>query len=70
MYVIFLVAALGLAAAGVGWGIAAILPFLYVLPCAAMMAMCMKGQDGSGQGSTAKPEPASNAAGNADAGPL
>ena len=34
-----------------GWtwlGTAAVLPLLYTLPCAAMMAMCMKGQGGSG----------------------
>ncbi|TPG57431.1 hypothetical protein EAH89_10895 [Roseomonas nepalensis] len=47
-----LVLAAGLAVTGLlaGWnwlGTAAILPLLYTLPCAAMMAMCMRGHGGS-----------------------
>ena len=51
---ILILAAAGLAAGGAWFGIAAILPLLYVLPCVAMMAMCMKGH-GSSNASTAKP---------------
>ena len=53
-------AATGLFLGGAWWGFAAILPLLYVLPCAAMMAMCIRGHGGSGQNSHAKQEPASN----------
>lgn len=65
--------ALALAVAGLvlgetWWGFAAILPLLYVLPCAAMMAMCMSRHGGSGQNSDAKPDPASNLAGGPAAG--
>ena len=44
-------AALGIISLLAGWmwfGAAAVLPVLYVLPCAAMMAMCMKGHGGAG----------------------
>jgi hypothetical protein len=44
-------AALGIVAFLAGWmwlGTAAVLPLLYTLPCAATMAMCMKGQGGAG----------------------
>ena len=53
----------GLFLGGAWWGFAAVLPLLYVLPCAAMMAMCMKGHGGSGQNTDARPDPASNLAG-------
>lgn len=56
-------AAAGLVLGGAWWGFAAILPLFYVLPCAAMMAMCMKGHGGSGQNTDAKPELASNLVG-------
>ena len=56
-------AAAGLFLGGAWWGFAAVLPLLYVLPCAAMMAMCMKGHGGSGQKSDAKSDPASNLVG-------
>ena len=42
----------GIAALASGWywlGLAAIAPLLFLLPCAAMMAFCMKGM-GNGQG--------------------
>lgn len=54
------VAATGLAFGGAWWGFAAILPLLYALPCAAMMAMCMKGHGGSGQSTDAKPAQTAN----------
>jgi hypothetical protein len=38
-----LVAGLGIFAGSIWLGAAALLPLLYSLPCAAMMAMCMKG---------------------------
>jgi hypothetical protein len=44
-------AALGIIAFFAGWqwfGTAAMLPLLYVLPCAAMVAMCMNGHGGAG----------------------
>lgn len=47
--------AAGLALGGAWWGFAAVLPLLYLLPCAAMIAMCMKGHGGSGQSTDAKP---------------
>lgn len=55
-----LVLAAALAATGLlaGWawlGAAAVLPLLYTLPCAAMMAMCMKGHGGSDGNAAAKP---------------
>lgn len=56
-------AAAGLILGGAWWGLAAILPLLYVVPCAVMMAMCMNGHGGSGQNSDAKPGPASNLVG-------
>jgi hypothetical protein len=43
--------ALAIIAFFAGWrwfGTVAILPLLYILPCAAMMAMCMRGQGASG----------------------
>src|SRR5258707_15868925 len=43
-------AALGIIGILAGWtwlGTAAVLPLLYTLPCAAMMAMCMRGHGGS-----------------------
>lgn len=40
--------------AGWAWlGTAAVLPLLYALPCAAMMAMCMKGHGGPGGNASA-----------------
>ena len=72
MYAILLVAGLGLALGGAWWGFAAILPFVYVLPCAAMMAMCMRGHGASGQASGANPDTASSLTGASaigDAGP-
>ena len=48
---------MGGAAFGLGWawlGFAAVLPLLYVLPCLAMFAMCMKGMGSNrGAGSSA-----------------
>ena len=61
MYAIFLVAGVGLTLGGAWWGFAAVLPLIYVLPCAAMMAMCMKGHRASGQTSGASPDPVSGA---------
>jgi hypothetical protein len=46
--VVAAVAILALLAGWVWLGTAAVLPLLYTLPCAAMMAMCMKGQGGAG----------------------
>ena len=49
-------AALGLIAVFAGWrwfGTAAMLPLLTILPCAAMMAMCMRGHGGSANTPTA-----------------
>jgi hypothetical protein len=48
---LLLAAALGIIGLLAGWtwfGAGAVLPLLYVLPCAAMMAMCMKGHGGAG----------------------
>ena len=41
------VAAIALAAAWLWFGAEAVRPLLYVLPCAAMMAVCMKGHGNS-----------------------
>lgn len=61
LYVLALVvAAAGLALGGAWWGLAAILPLLYVLPCAAMVGMCMKGHGGSGKDTDAKPSSSAN----------
>ncbi|MHB1799504.1 MAG: hypothetical protein ACYCUI_14580 [Vulcanimicrobiaceae bacterium] len=46
-----LAAATGLLAGWTWFGTAAVLPLLYILPCAAMMAMCMKGHGGAGSSS-------------------
>jgi hypothetical protein len=48
-------AALGIVGILVGWtlfGTAAVLPLLRILPCAAMMAMCMRGHGGSANAPT------------------
>jgi hypothetical protein len=53
---LFVVAALGIITFFAGWkwlGAAAMLPLLTILPCAAMMAMCMRGHCGSGNTTTA-----------------
>jgi hypothetical protein len=53
---LLVVAALGIIAFFAGWrwfGAAAMLPLLYTVPCAAMMAMCMRGHGASGNTSTA-----------------
>jgi hypothetical protein len=42
------VSAIALAAAWLWFGTEAVRPLLYVLPCAAMMAVCMKGHGTSG----------------------
>ena len=42
------VSAIALAAAWLWFGTEAVRPLLYVLPCAAMMAVCMKGHGSSG----------------------
>jgi hypothetical protein len=42
------VSAIALAAAWLWFGAEAVRPLLYVLPCAAMMAVCMKGHGTSG----------------------
>lgn len=50
--------ALGIVGLVAGWtwfGTATVLPLLYILPCAAMMAMCMRGHSGSGN-APAKPD--------------
>jgi hypothetical protein len=47
---------LGIIAFFAGWrwfGTAAVLPLLYILPCVAMMAMCMRGRGGLGNAPTA-----------------
>ena len=47
---LLLAAALGIIGLLAGWtwfGTAAVRPLLYVLPCAAMMAICMRGHGGS-----------------------
>ena len=57
---LFVAVAVGSAALIFGWGwfgFAAILPLLYVLPCAAMMAMCMRGHHGAGGNVTAPSDP-------------
>lgn len=59
-----ILAALGVTAGWAWSGSAAMLPLLYIFPCAAMMAMCMKGH-GSSNSSTAKPD---NIAGTSDSG--
>jgi hypothetical protein len=49
---LILAAALGMAGLFAAWawfGTAAVLPLLYVLPCAAMMLLCMRGHGGSGE---------------------
>lgn len=44
-----IVLAVGAAVVGSVWlGWAAVLPLLYLLPCLAMLAMCLKGMNGSG----------------------
>lgn len=51
-------AVVGLIALLAGWtwlGAAAVLPLLYILPCAAMLAMCMRGNGGAGK--TPEPDP-------------
>ncbi|MCO6416174.1 hypothetical protein JYK14_08335 [Siccirubricoccus sp. KC 17139] len=48
-------AATGLLAGSTWLGTAAVLPLLYALPCAAMMAMCMKGHGGSDGNASARP---------------
>lgn len=48
---LLLAAALGIVGLSAGWtwfGTAAVLPLLSALPCAAMMAMCMKGHSAGG----------------------
>jgi len=55
MIALCVAATLGLTALGLGqnWlSIAGLLPFLYVLPCAAMMLMCMKGMNRGPQAGT------------------
>jgi hypothetical protein len=42
----------GILAGGIWFGTAAVLPLLYTLPCAAMMAMCMRGHGGSANAPT------------------
>jgi hypothetical protein len=52
---LLLAAALGVIGLFIAWqwfGAAAVFPLLYVLPCAAMMLMCMRGHGGSGNTST------------------
>jgi hypothetical protein len=46
--VVLTVSAITLAAAWLWFGAEAVRPLLYVLPCAAMMAVCMKGHGTSG----------------------
>jgi hypothetical protein len=64
LILMLILAAAGLAAGWAWFGTAAILPLLYTLPCAAMMAICMKGH-GSSSTSTGQP---GNAAGTSDTG--
>ncbi|MCG7363009.1 hypothetical protein MHZ93_17260 [Roseomonas sp. ACRSG] len=49
------IAATGLLAGWAWLGAAAVLPLLYTLPCAVMMALCMKGHGGSDGSALAKP---------------
>jgi Protein of unknown function (DUF2933) len=39
---------IGLVTAWTWFGTTAVLPLLYVLPCAVMMLLCMRGHDGAG----------------------
>jgi hypothetical protein len=55
LIVTLILAAMGVTAGWAWFGTAAMLPLLYVLPCAAMMTMCMKGH-GSSNSSAAKPD--------------
>lgn len=64
LIVTLIFAGVGVTAGWAWFGSAAMLPLLYVLPCAAMMAMCMKGH-GSSNSSTPKPD---NVAGTSDTG--
>ncbi len=64
LVLMLILTAAGLAAGGAWFGTAAILPLLYVLPCAVMMVMCMKGHSSSTP-STGKP---GNIAGTSDTG--
>jgi hypothetical protein len=57
-------AGIGVSAGWMWLGAAAVTPLLYLLPCAAMMAMCMRGQ-GTSINSTVNPSPKS---GNPDPG--
>jgi len=64
MIVLGLAVVVGLTALGLGQNwltVAGLLPLLYVLPCAALMFMCMKGMNHSPQaGSTPASSPAIN----------
>ena len=51
----------GLITAWTWFGTAAVLPVLYILPCAAMVAMCMRGHGGSGN-APAKPDSSAGSA--------
>ena len=65
---LFGAATLGIIAFFAGWrwfGVASVLPLLYVVPCAAMMLMCMRGHGGSANAPT---KPDSNAGSRPDAG--
>jgi hypothetical protein len=57
LYALLAVTGIGLALGGAWWGFVAILPLLYFLSCAAMLAMCMKGRGGSGGNATAPSDP-------------
>lgn len=59
-----LAASIGVSAGWMWLGTTAVLPLLYLLPCAAMVAMCMKGHGASTE-KTVSPNPTS---GNPDSG--
>src|SRR6267154_1473942 len=52
MLAMILVGAIGFFAGWQWFGSAAVLPLLYTLPCAVMMAMCMRGHGGTGNATT------------------
>ena len=51
------VSVMALAAAWLWFGVEAVRPLLYVLPCAAMMAVCMKGHGTDTTSSNTNPSP-------------
>jgi hypothetical protein len=66
LYALIAVAGGGIALGGAWWGFAAVLPLLWFLPCAAMLAMCIKGHGTTG--TIASPDSASNVTASPTAG--